>query len=470
MKIVPVIMSGGSGTRLWPLSRAMMPKQFLKLVSDNTMLQDTLLRLTSCPDVADPIIVCGNEHRFLVAEQLRQIEINPAAIILEPIARNTAPAIAAAAMHLADPEDVMLVLPADHIIQNVSAFIEAILTASQAAANGRLVTFGVVPSYPETGFGYIQAGSEMVDISGCHQVVRFVEKPDSAHAQTFMNDGHYFWNSGIFLFKPETYLQELQKYAPDIHAGVLQSVASSIPDLDFIRLDEAALVNTPSNSIDYAVMEHTSLAVVVPVDMQWSDVGSWGALSAVQAPDASGNVVRGDVILQDVSGAMVRSESRLVAVIGLEDIVVVETSDAVLVTHKQRTQDVKSVVETLKTHGRLEHVEHARVYRPWGWYESIDRGERFQVKRIMVKPGEKLSMQLHHHRAEHWVVVSGCALVTVGNEQKLYAENESTYIPIGTVHRLENPGKMPLHLIEVQSGSYLGEDDIVRFNDTYGRV
>ncbi len=470
MKIYPVILSGGAGTRLWPLSRAALPKQLLPLVSDKTMLQETVLRLGGRNGMMAPLIVCGNEHRFLVAEQMREIGVTPLGILLEPVGRNTAPAVAAAAHYLKaiDPQAVMLVLPADHVIKDVDSFYAAIQRAATLVEGGALATFGIVPTAPETGYGYIQSG-EPLQSEGCFKVARFVEKPNRETAQGFIEAGNFFWNSGMFLFRADAYLKELAQFQPEMARLSEEAVSKGYRDLDFCRLDEAAFTACPSDSIDYAVMEHTRQAVVAPASIGWNDVGSWSALVDVLESDGDGNVTRGDVYTDNASNCLVRAEGRIVAAIGVQDLVIVETSDAVLVAHKDHVQRVKQVVDHLKANGRTEHLHHTKVYRPWGSYEGIDMGDRFQVKRIIVNPGGKLSLQMHHHRAEHWVVVSGTARVTCGDKVTLLTENESTYIPIGMSHRLENPGKLPLHLIEVQSGSYLGEDDIVRFEDVYHR-
>lgn len=468
--LVPVILSGGAGTRLWPLSRELYPKQLLPLMGEHTMLQDTARRLEGL-SAAPPVVVCNDAHRFLVAEQLRKIGIKPRAIVLEPFGRNTAPAIALAALAAvkAAPkgeDPVLLVLPADHVIRDVTAFQTAAVTAAVAAEEGKLVTFGVVPRTPETGYGYIRRGESLGPVQ---RIAQFVEKPSLERAQQFIASGDHYWNSGMFVFRAHRYLEELQKFAPAIATACREAFDSAQADLDFTRVDAQRFDACPSDSIDYAVMEKTADAVVVPLDAGWSDVGSWASLHAASNSDSDGNVARGDVVTEDSSNCYLFSESRLVAAVGLRDHVVVETKDAVLVAPKDRVQDVKALVAKIKDAGRYEHSLHREVFRPWGSYDSLENGQRFQVKRLSVKPGAQLSLQLHHHRAEHWVVVSGTARITRGEETFLLEENQSTYIPIGVRHRIENPGKIPLQVIEVQSGSYLGEDDIVRFEDRYGR-
>jgi mannose-1-phosphate guanylyltransferase/mannose-6-phosphate isomerase len=471
--LTPVILSGGAGTRLWPLSRELHPKQLLALIGERTMLQQTASRLDGLGASA-PIVVCNEAHRFLVAEQLRQLEIEPRATVLEPFGRNTAPAIALAAhaalaagagdSNASDP--VLLVLPADHVIRDLPAFQRAVRTALPAAEQGRFVTFGIVPTAAETGYGYIQQGAPD---GALHRIARFIEKPSLDRAREFVRSGDYYWNSGMFMFRARRYLEELERFAPQIAhvcTGVFQAAKT---DLDFTRLDREAFEACPSDSIDYAVMEKTADAVVVPLAAGWSDVGSWAALHDASQSDSRGNVARGDVILEDSDGCYLYSESRLVSAVGLKDHIVVETKDAVLVAPRDRVQDVKKLVARLKEQGRYEHSVHREVFRPWGSYDSIAGGARFQVKRLTVKPGAALSLQMHHHRAEHWVVVCGTARILRGEEVFLLEENQSTFIPLGMKHRIENPGIIPLHMIEVQSGSYLGEDDIVRFEDVYGR-
>jgi mannose-1-phosphate guanylyltransferase / mannose-6-phosphate isomerase len=467
--LIPVILSGGAGTRLWPLSRELYPKQLLSLTSERTMLQDTVLRLQGL-DAASPVVVCNDAHRFLVAEQLRLIGVQPQAIVLEPFGRNTAPAIALAALAAlkanANEDPVMLVLPADHVIRDVTAFQLAAVAAVTAAEKGQLVTFGVVPHAPETGYGYIHRGES---VGPAYRIAQFVEKPNVERAKTFVASGEHYWNSGMFVFRAARYLEELERCAPAMAAACRAAFDTAKADLDFTRIDAKMFERCPSDSIDYAVMEKTADAVVVPLDAGWSDVGSWASLHAASDADASGNVCHGDVLVEDTSNCYLYSESRLVAAVGLDNHVVVETKDAVLVAPKDRVQDVKVLVGKLKDLGRYEHSLHREVFRPWGSYDSLENGARFQVKRLSVKPGAQLSLQMHHHRAEHWVVVSGTARITRGDETFILEENQSTYIPIGVKHRIENPGKIPLHIIEVQSGSYLGEDDIVRFEDRYGR-
>lgn len=467
--IVPVIMSGGAGTRLWPLSRELYPKQFLPLAEERTMLQATIKRLGGLADLAPPLVVCNENHRFLVAEQLRQLQVQPGAILLEPVGRNTAPAVAVAALQAAAAGDdpLLLVLAADHVIRDEAAFRSVVETAAKLAASGKLVTFGIVPTAPETGYGYIRAGGSLP--GGGMAVAAFVEKPPLAKAQEYLASGDYFWNSGMFLFRASTYLSALEEHAPAILAASRAAMAGAMRDLDFVRLDVIAFSSCPSDSIDYAVMEKTRAAAMVPLAAGWSDVGSWSALWEIGARDADGNCLAGDVLATGTQNCYLKSSSRLVAAVGIEGLVVVETADAVLVAQRDRVQEVKQIVEQLKAAGRSEAVIHRRASRPWGAYECIDLAERFQVKRITVNPGAALSLQMHHHRAEHWVVVSGTARITCGEEVFTLGENQSTYIPLGVIHRLENPGKIPLELIEVQSGSYLGEDDIVRFEDQYGR-
>ncbi|WP_339425814.1 mannose-1-phosphate guanylyltransferase/mannose-6-phosphate isomerase [Pseudomonas proteolytica] len=467
---LPVIMAGGSGTRLWPLSRQLNPKQFLPLVDpDLTMLQATIQRLDGL-DHATPRLICNENHRFLAAEQLRQLGLEEANIILEPVGRNTAPAIALAALQaLSEQTDpIMLVLAADHLIQDVNAFHQSIAKALVLAESGKLVTFAITPTHPETGYGYLQMGAAVGE--GGFEVSRFVEKPDLATAQDYLAQGSYFWNSGMFMFRASRYIQELERFQPTIVSVCREALAKGAQDMHFTRVDSAIFSSSPDDSIDYAVMEKTSDAVMVPLSAGWSDIGSWSAIWDSGEKNEQGNLFKGDVLSENTSGSYVHATHRLVTTVGVENLIIVETKDAVLVAHKDHVQDVKKIVDQLKGCKRHEHTNHREVYRPWGVYDSIDNGERYQVKRITVKPGEKLSVQMHHHRAEHWIVVSGTARVTNGEKTYLVTENQSTYIPIGQIHALENPGMIPLELIEVQSGSYLGEDDIVRFEDIYGRV
>ena len=465
--LVPVILSGGSGTRLWPLSREAHPKQFLPLVNQHSLLQDTWLRLRGLPGADAPLVVANEEHRFLVAEQLQQAGVKPSALILEPVGRNTAPAIAVAALQaMAGGKDpVLLVLPSDHVIRDEAKFRAAVMLAMPAAEAGRLVTFGIVPSAPEIGYGYIKAAPG----EGVRAVARFVEKPDLATAEQYVASGEYFWNSGMFAFRASRYLEELGKTQPAMVASARDALAKARIDADFLRLDKDAFSACPSDSIDYAVMEKTDAASVLPIDVGWNDVGSWSALWEVSEQDADGNAHRGDVLSIDSRNTLVMGERRMVAVLGLDDIIVVDTDDALLIAKRDNVQQVKDIVNQLKAAKRPQATWHRKVYRPWGNYDSIDNGERFQVKRIVVKPGAALSLQMHHHRAEHWIVVTGTARVTCDDKVFMLSENQSTYIPLGSKHRLENPGVVPVELIEVQSGSYLGEDDIVRFEDVYGR-
>jgi mannose-1-phosphate guanylyltransferase/mannose-6-phosphate isomerase len=468
--IQPVVIAGGSGTRLWPLSREMYPKQFLPLAGKATMLQQTLQRLDGL-DRRPALVVCNDEHRFLVAEQCRAAGTPVGGIILEPAGRNTAPAVALAALHAQKrgEDPLLLVLAADHFIRNEPAFVAAVRAAVPMAAAGHLVTFGIVPSHPETGYGYIRADQSR-RVGDGYAIASFVEKPDAATAASYLAAGGYSWNSGMFLLRCSLFLEELQQHAPAIHAACAAAIAGEYADLDFVRIDRTAFEKCPSDSIDYAVMEHTRRGAVLPVDIGWSDVGSYRALWEIAERDGAGNATHGDVIVEGATNCYLRSDSRLVAALGVDNIAVVETADAVLVAALDKVQDVKNIVTRIRGSKRSEHQTHLCVYRPWGSYESLDFGSRFQVKRITVKPGASLSLQMHYHRAEHWIVVTGTAIVERDGEQQLLSENESTFIPVGTKHRLINPGKVPLELIEVQSGSYLGEDDIVRFDDKYGRA
>ncbi|MFN3581269.1 MAG: mannose-1-phosphate guanylyltransferase/mannose-6-phosphate isomerase [Pseudomonas sp.] len=470
--MIPLVLSGGNGTRLWPLSRKQFPKQFHALTGDLTLFQQTLKRLEGCVDAA-PMVVCNSQHRFIVNEQLHDLGKDAYTILLEPFGRNTAPAVTLAAMQLiADGRDeLILVLPADHLITDDASFRAALKLASEAAETGALVLFGVPAQHPETGFGYIKCGeSGSGPVAGAVSVEAFVEKPDHELAVQYVADGGYYWNSGMFVFRASSFLDELRVHSPDIFDTCQLALSQSRRDGKHIEIDSKAFECCPDDSIDYAVMEKTRAACVVPLTAGWSDVGSWSALWEVQPKDARGNVVRGDVTLQDCRNSYVHSSNKLVSVVGLKDVVVVETKDAVMVAHKNRVQDIKQTVNGLERQGRSEVSNHTLVYRPWGSYDSVDLGNRFQVKRITVNPGAHLSLQMHHHRAEHWVVVSGTAQVTCGDKVFLLTENQSTYIPVASVHRLANPGKIPLEIIEVQSGGYLGEDDIQRLEDVYGRT
>ena len=468
--LVPVILCGGSGTRLWPLSREAFPKQFLRLSGETSMLQQTLQRLDGIETLAAPLLVCNESSRFIVAEQLREIGLNDARLVLEPMRRNTAPAIATAALQAMENgnDPILLVLPSDHVILDVPAFHQAISLARDAAEQGKLLTFGITPTGPETGYGYIRAEGNAA--GQVQRIVEFVEKPVLEMAEQYLASGDYFWNSGMFLFRASRYLEELERFQPAVVAACRDALSKAKSDLDFIRLDHDAYAASPDIAVDYAVMEQTSDAATVALDAGWNDIGSWAAVFDVAKKDASNNTAQGDVLLQDSSDCLVHSNSRLVTAIGMRNTIIVETADAVLVMDAAQAQHTKMLVAQLVKQARPEATMHREVFRPWGSYDSIGNGERFQVKRITVKPGAKLSLQMHHHRAEHWIVVSGTAQITNGDKEYLLTENQSTYIPLGVVHSLANPGKVPLELIEIQSGSYLGEDDIVRFEDRYGRV
>lgn len=467
-RLFPVVLSGGSGTRLWPLSRSSLPKQLLPLHSSRTMIQDTVLR-ARLPGAASAILLCNDDHRFLVAEQMQEIGVTPSAIVLEPQGRNTAPAAAVAALIAAekDAKAIVLLLPSDHVVGDEAAFRDAVAVAVRAAEAGNIVTFGMAPNKPETGYGYIQRGEALPGIGGAFRVRRFVEKPDLKTAGEYLAAGDYSWNGGMFAFRADVLLEEIGKLAPDILPAVRDAVAKSARDLDFIRLEAESFAKAPNISIDYAVMERTTRAAIVPCSIGWNDVGSWSSLWEVREQDASGNVFQGDVVAHDSTGSFAHSEKMLTALVGVKDLVVVATKDAVLVSDKNRTQDVKAIVDRLKAAERSEPMDHTVVFRPWGSYEAVDRGENFLVNHIMIKPGGRISLHMHHHRAEHWIVVQGTARVTCGEKATILHENESTYIPLGEKHRLENPGKVPLRLIEVQSGPYLGADDIARFEDFY---
>lgn len=468
--LTPLILSGGSGTRLWPISRKNLPKQFLSLTGEGTLFQQTVARAIALPDSTPPLVVASDDHRFLAADQLLEMGVEGATIMLEPAPRNTAPAIALGAMQamLSDPETLLLVLPADHLVGDTASFVDAVQSALPAARDGWLVTFGIQPDRPETGFGYIRH-AESIGV-GTFRVEKFIEKPDRATAEAYLAEGGYGWNSGMFLFKAARYLEELGLHAPAILETTRKAFQSAQADLDFVRLDKEDFAKVPDDSIDYAVMEKSKNAAVVPVSCEWSDIGSWSALWLAGGKDENGNLLEGDTLAIATRNSLVRSHDRhMIATVGVEDLIIVTTLDATLVAHRSAAQDVKKVVDHLKAMNRSEHSLHRVVHRPWGNYDSLETGDRFQVKRIMVKPGAALSLQKHHHRAEHWIVVSGTAEVTCDDRVFLLGENQSTYIPLGSVHRLRNPGKVPLEVVEVQSGSYLGEDDIVRLEDVYGR-
>jgi len=469
IKIIPVILSGGSGTRLWPLSREQHPKQYLPLAGDNTMLQETILRLNGLGNLVDPIIICNADHRFLVAEQCQQIGIKNPTILLEPVGRNTAPAIAAAALQsLKDSEDsTLLVLSADHVIQDVNAFHEAINIANQQAQSGKLATFGIMPTNANTGYGYIKSSKE--NNSSAYKVEEFVEKPDLKTAEFYLEQGNYLWNSGMFMFQASIFIDELTTHAPNIVTSVNKAVNNATQDLDFIRLEKQAFESSPSNSIDYALMEKSNNVMVVPLDAQWNDIGTWPALYDIGTKDSQGNVIKGNVITQDTTNTYINADHHIVATIGVDNLIIVDTPDATLISTKDKAQEVKSIVKSLQSSGRNEGCSHRKVYRPWGWYDSIALSKGFQVKKIHINPGAKLSLQMHYKRSEHWVIVSGIATVFVGEDKTTLIRGESTYIPIGTIHSLENNTNQLLEVIEVQIGMYFGEDDIVRFKDIYGR-
>lgn len=468
MKLVPVILSGGSGTRLWPLSRSSLPKQLLPLLSDKTMIQETVLR-ACLPGAEAPILLCNDDHRFLVAEQMQEIGVRPSAIVLEPMGRNTAPAAAVAALVAGekDPQAIVVLLPSDHVVGDEVAFRVALQTAVQAAEAGHIVAFGMAPTVPETGYGYIQRGEPLAGIEGAFKVQAFKEKPDASTAAAYLADGGYFWNGGMFVFRADVMLAEIERFQPAIIPAVKDAVDKAVRDLDFIRLDRDSFATAPNISIDYAVMEETDRAVLVPCDIQWNDVGAWSALWDVREHDTQGNVFQGDVIAHATNDCLVHSEKTLTALIGVENLVVIATKDAILIAEKGHAQDVKVIVDRLKASGRIEPMEHTVVFRPWGSYEVVDRGDSFLVNHIAIKPGGCVSLHMHHHRVEHWIVVEGTARVTSGDKSSLLHENQSTFIPLGEKHRLENPGKTLLRLIEVQSGPYLGSDDIERFEDFY---
>jgi mannose-1-phosphate guanylyltransferase/mannose-6-phosphate isomerase len=469
--IIPVILAGGSGTRLWPLSRKHYPKQLLKLFGDKTMLQQTLLRLQGVPNLAPPIVVCNEEHRFMVAEQLHEIGQQKSSIILEPIARNTAPALALAAIHARtlDDDSVLLVLSADHMIKEVEIFQAALSKAIDAANVGHLATFGVQPTRPETGYGYIKTTASSSLPAKFLPVTQFVEKPDLVTAEKYLAEGCYYWNSGMFVFQTKVFLQELQLQSPEVVVAAEQAKVWAVQDLDFIRVDKESFAQAPNISIDYALMEKSQNVVCVPLDAGWSDVGDWKSFWDLSDKDAAGNSLIGDSIDIDSTNTLVFSQDKLVATLGVNNLMIINTPDAVLVADKSQAQQVKSIITQIEKQNRSEHLQHREIYRPWGCYDAIDTGDRYQVNRIRVKPGGSLSLQIHHHRAEHWIVVKGTALVQKGDETILLSENESTYIPVGTQHRLSNPGKIPLEIVEVQSGPYLKEDDVVRYEDSYGR-